>query len=103
MFHPVPATLYRIAAVAGFGSAAILLVSSDAFEFSWRYQLPAVTMLPLAGALGLTALAARSTAARTTTGGTRRPPPSSRASATRCSAGPPTCPWRWPCRGSTAW
>jgi hypothetical protein len=40
----------------------ILLVSSDAFEFSWRYQLPAVTMLPLAGALGLTALIARFTA-----------------------------------------
>ena len=36
-----------------------LLVSSDAFEFSWRYQLPAVVMLPLAGALGLTALVSR--------------------------------------------
>jgi hypothetical protein len=43
-------------------AAVILLVSSDAFEFSWRYQLPAVTMLPLAGALGLTVLAARFTA-----------------------------------------
>jgi hypothetical protein len=42
-------------------AAVILLVSSDAFEFSWRYQLPAVTMLPLAGALGLTVLAARFT------------------------------------------
>ncbi len=40
-------------------SAAILLVRSDAFEFSWCYQLPAVIMLPLAGALGLTAVAAR--------------------------------------------
>ncbi|HEX5288012.1 MAG TPA: hypothetical protein VFX25_04025 [Streptosporangiaceae bacterium] len=37
-------------------SAAVLLVSSDAFEFSWRYQLPAVVLLPLAGALGVTAL-----------------------------------------------
>jgi hypothetical protein len=37
-------------------AAVVLLVSSDAFEFSWRYQLPAVVMLPLAGALGLTAL-----------------------------------------------
>ena len=45
-------------------AAVILLVSSDAFEFSWRYQLPAVTMLPLAGALGLTVLIARLTAAR---------------------------------------
>ena len=40
-------------------AAAVLLLSSDAFEFSWRYQLPAVVMLPLAGALGLTALATR--------------------------------------------
>jgi hypothetical protein len=37
-------------------AAVVLLVSSDAFEFSWRYQLPAVTLLPLAGALGVTAL-----------------------------------------------
>ena len=36
-------------------AAVVLLVSSDAFEFSWRYQLPAVVMLPLAGALGVTA------------------------------------------------
>jgi len=40
-------------------AAVVLLVSSDAFEFSWRYQLPAVVMLPLAGALGVAALAAR--------------------------------------------
>ena len=40
-------------------AAVILLVSSDAFEFSWRYQLPAVVMLPLAGVLGLTALVSR--------------------------------------------
>jgi hypothetical protein len=40
-------------------AAVVLLVSSDAFEFSWRYQLPAVFMLPLAGALGLTAVGAR--------------------------------------------
>ena len=37
-------------------AAAVLLVSSDAFEFSWRYQLPAVVLLPLAGALGMTAV-----------------------------------------------
>jgi hypothetical protein len=46
-------------------AAVALLASSDAFEFSWRYQLPAVTMLPLAGALGLTVLTTRFTAART--------------------------------------
>jgi hypothetical protein len=51
-------------------SAVILLVSSDAFEFSWRYQLPAVIMLPMAGALGLTGVAARLTAVRTATGDT---------------------------------
>jgi hypothetical protein len=50
-------------------SAVVLLVSSDAFEFSWRYQLPAVILLPLAGALGLTACL---TAVRTATGGTGR-------------------------------
>jgi hypothetical protein len=68
-------------------SAVVLLASSDAFEFSWRYQLPAVILLPLAGALGCTAVAARVTAgrnrkaarqpkaptvARTATGGTGR-------------------------------
>ena len=31
---------------------------SDAFEFSWRYQLPAVVLLPLAGAFGVMGLAA---------------------------------------------
>ena len=36
-------------------AAVVLLVSSDAFEFSWRYQLPAVVLLPLAGMLGVTA------------------------------------------------
>ena len=40
-------------------SAVALLLSSDVYEFSWRYQLPAVVMLPVAGALGLTALAAQ--------------------------------------------
>jgi hypothetical protein len=45
-------------------AAVVLLVSSDAFEFSWRYQLPAVTMLPLAGALGLAVLTSRFRASR---------------------------------------
>ena len=45
----VPCLLVTLAAV-------VLLMSSDAFEFSWRYQLPAVVLLPLAGALGVTAL-----------------------------------------------
>ena len=50
-------------------SAVVLLVGSDAFEFSWRYQLPAVILLPLAGALGLTAVL---TAVRTASAGTGR-------------------------------
>jgi hypothetical protein len=45
-------------------AAIVLLLSSDAYEFSWRYQLPAVVMVPVAGALGLTALAARAKHAR---------------------------------------
>src|SRR5271165_1743502 len=79
-------------------SAAVLLLSSDAYEFSWRYQLPAVVMLPVAGALGLTALAGRIKSARagrqaltavpTSTGGTgRRTRPASAASGPRAPAG----------------
>jgi hypothetical protein len=45
----VPCALVTLAAV-------VLLLSSDAFEFSWRYQLPALVLLPLAGALGVTVL-----------------------------------------------
>ena len=48
----VPCLLVTLAAV-------LLLVGSDAFEFSWRYQLPAVVMLPLAGALRVTAVQSR--------------------------------------------
>jgi len=32
------------------------LLVSDAFEFSWRYQLPALITLPPAAALAITAL-----------------------------------------------
>ena len=46
-------------------SAVVLLAGSDAFEFSWRYQLPAVILLPAAGALGVTAV-------RTASAGTGR-------------------------------
>ncbi len=37
-------------------TAAVLLLPPDVYEFSWRYQLPAVFTLPPAGLLGLTAL-----------------------------------------------
>jgi hypothetical protein len=39
--------------VAFFATGAAILILSDAFQFSWRYQLPAVVTLPPAGALGL--------------------------------------------------
>jgi hypothetical protein len=39
-----------------FGSAVAVLLASDLFEFSWRYQLPALVTLPPAGALGLALL-----------------------------------------------
>jgi len=45
------------ACVTFFGTGAAVLIMSDAFQFSWRYQLPALVTLPPAGALGLTVLA----------------------------------------------
>jgi len=38
-----------------------VLLAADLFLFSWRYQLPALTLAPLAGALGVTALTGRVT------------------------------------------
>jgi hypothetical protein len=40
-------------------SAVVLLAGSDFYEFTWRYQLPALVLLPLAGALGYTVIAKR--------------------------------------------
>jgi len=37
-------------------SAAAVLLGADLYEFSWRYQLPALVTLPIAGALGATAV-----------------------------------------------
>ena len=42
-----------VACLLFFATAVILLLASDAFEFSWRYQLPALVTLPPAGALGI--------------------------------------------------
>jgi hypothetical protein len=39
-----------------FAVAVTLLLTSDVFEFSWRYQLPALVTLPPAGALGIMAV-----------------------------------------------
>ncbi|MGH3317351.1 MAG: glycosyltransferase, partial [Nocardioidaceae bacterium] len=38
------------------GTALVLLLSAAAYSFSWRYQLPAIPLLPWAAALGLAAL-----------------------------------------------
>jgi hypothetical protein len=40
-----------------FLAGVVVLLVSDVFEFSWRYQLPALVTLPPAGALGLTVIA----------------------------------------------
>ena len=37
-------------------SGVTLLLGADLYEFSWRYQLPALVTVPIAGALGATAL-----------------------------------------------
>jgi hypothetical protein len=47
-----------------FAVAVTLLLTSDAFEFSWRYQLPALITLPPAGALGVLAIIGASTGRR---------------------------------------
>ncbi len=38
------------------GSGIAVLLGADMYEFSWRYQLPALVTLPIAGALGATAV-----------------------------------------------
>jgi Dolichyl-phosphate-mannose-protein mannosyltransferase len=40
-------------------TAVVILLVPDIYEFSWRYQLPAVVLLPAAGMLGVSALARR--------------------------------------------
>ncbi|OQO92688.1 glycosyl transferase [Saccharomonospora piscinae] len=46
----------RAAALLATGSGLILLAGAASFEFSWRYQIPALVLLPLGGALGLAAI-----------------------------------------------
>jgi hypothetical protein len=46
----------RSACLLTVGAGLTLMLTSAAFEFSWRYQLPTLLLLPLAGALGLTAV-----------------------------------------------
>lgn len=49
----------RAAVLLPLSLALVLLLGSAAFEFSWRYQLPGLVLLPLAGVLGITALRRR--------------------------------------------
>ncbi len=46
----------RSAALLPAAAGVVLLLGSAAFEFSWRYQLPALVFFPLAGAIGLRAI-----------------------------------------------
>ncbi len=56
------------AALLFLSTAAALLLISDLFEFSWRYQLPALVTLPPAGALGFAVILAAIRARRTRPG-----------------------------------
>ena len=49
----------RSATLLAVGMAVTILLASAAFEFSWRYQLPGLVLLPFAGVLGITALLRR--------------------------------------------
>ena len=51
-----------------------VLLVADLFIFSWRYQLPALTLAPLAGALAVTALTGWGTEARHRSTPVARPP-----------------------------
>ena len=42
------------------GTGALVLLFADTFEFTWRYQLPALVLLPVAGVLGVTSMLHRS-------------------------------------------
>jgi Glycosyl transferase family 2 len=55
----------RAASLLVSGLGVTVLMTAAAFEFSWRYQLPGLVLLPMAGALGVTAF----------TGPLRRPGP----------------------------
>ncbi|HEX4658823.1 MAG TPA: hypothetical protein VH307_15655, partial [Streptosporangiaceae bacterium] len=58
--HLAQATLTLLTA------AAAILLASDAFEFSWRYQLPALITLPPASALAITIITRSITTRRST-------------------------------------
>lgn len=49
----------RSAALLSAGMPLTILAASAAFEFSWRYQLPGIVLLPIAGVIGIVALRGR--------------------------------------------
>jgi hypothetical protein len=49
----------RSATLLAVGMGVTILLASAAFEFTWRYQLPGLVLLPFAGVLGITALLGR--------------------------------------------
>jgi dolichyl-phosphate-mannose-protein mannosyltransferase len=68
-----PAVMAARACLVFFTAGVAVLLVSDVFEFSWRYQLPALVTLPPAGALALTVVLLRR----------RRPQPSAAGSPRR--------------------
>jgi hypothetical protein len=52
-----------------------VLLGADLYEFSWRYQLPALITLPVAAALGVTAVTRYVQARRTRAGVSSRTAP----------------------------
>jgi hypothetical protein len=56
----------RLPALLFLATGALVVLSGDLMIFSWRYQLPAYVLLPVAGALGLTAVSGRGRPAPTT-------------------------------------
>ena len=65
-----------------------MVLGSDLYEFSWRYQLPALVTLPLAGVLGGTLIAGRLRARRNRTPARHRQTPTWTAALTGTTAGP---------------
>ena len=63
-FDPRSSRQRRAAAALGAGLALAVVAGADLYEFSWRYQLPTLVLLPPAGVLG--ALAAAGTMKRCT-------------------------------------
>jgi Dolichyl-phosphate-mannose-protein mannosyltransferase len=75
-------------------TAVILLLVSDAFEFSWRYQLPALILLPPGGILGAAAMTAAMRRCRTEASPNATAAQPARAPGRQSGSGPPPpgCP-----------